>query len=649
MNAVDVKSMTKMDATYSPEDNKLRLRASSRLDAETYARVRAAGFIWAPRQELFVAPAWSPERGDLLVELCGDIGDEDTSLVERAEERAERFEDYSDKRETDAERAKVAVERIADGIPMGQPILVGHHSERRARRDAERIQNGMRKAVKLWETSKYWERRAKGALAHAKYKELPGVRHRRIKGLESDKRKMIKDRDQALLFIKLWSQPDMTKEKALRIANYGHGVSVWSDLDQDKITPTEAAERCIKSHTSTAERCERWLSHLENRLAYERAMLGESGGLAAERFWDIKVGGRVLIGRSGLTRIGASEWHVVERVNKGAEGRVNSVSVLGVSWTVGIETVRDYKDPQDGDAAKVKKANALPSLVNEQGDGFAQCTSEEWKRKSRSGSGCVRKLSATATHGACRVRECFAGGFNTKRVFVTDMPTKERPKLEAALEPVRFERELVVTESAPRAPKPTTEPTAFDAMKDTLKAGVQIVVNPDLFPTPPALARRMVEAARITEDDHVLEPSAGTGNIVRAILETGASVHAIESDPKLARMLGATFTERTLVECKDFLTLDAPGRFDVILMNPPFSEKRDVEHVAHALSLLAPGGRLVAIMSAGLRFRSDSRTAALRAIVSTFGHIEDLPEDSFKSIGTSVRTVLVTFTKPEAS
>ena len=37
---------TTSNATYDPADDKLRLRASSRLDAETYARVKAAGFGW---------------------------------------------------------------------------------------------------------------------------------------------------------------------------------------------------------------------------------------------------------------------------------------------------------------------------------------------------------------------------------------------------------------------------------------------------------------------------------------------------------------------------------------------------------------------------------------------------------------------------
>ncbi|HFT9398815.1 TPA: fertility inhibition protein FinO [Escherichia coli] len=41
-------------ATYSPDDNKLRLYAASRLDPETYKKVHDAGFRWAPRQALSI-------------------------------------------------------------------------------------------------------------------------------------------------------------------------------------------------------------------------------------------------------------------------------------------------------------------------------------------------------------------------------------------------------------------------------------------------------------------------------------------------------------------------------------------------------------------------------------------------------------------
>lgn len=196
--------MTTYTATYSPDDNKLRLYASSRLDAETYARVKSAGFKWAPKQELFVAPMWTPQREDLLMELAGEIGDEDKSLTERVEERADRFEDYSEKRADEAVAAKARVDEIADGIPLGQPILVGHHSEKRARKDAERIRSGMAKAVKLWDTAQYWTARAAGAVAHAKYKERPDVRARRIKGIAADKRKVEARKAKALAETALW-------------------------------------------------------------------------------------------------------------------------------------------------------------------------------------------------------------------------------------------------------------------------------------------------------------------------------------------------------------------------------------------------------------------------------------------------------------
>ncbi len=89
-------------------------------------------------------------------------------------------------------------------IPPGQPILVGHHSERRARRDAQRIENGMKRAVMLFERAEYWEERARSALLHAKYKERPDVRWRRIKKIEADLRKAEKTIAQSQKYLTMW-------------------------------------------------------------------------------------------------------------------------------------------------------------------------------------------------------------------------------------------------------------------------------------------------------------------------------------------------------------------------------------------------------------------------------------------------------------
>ena len=102
-------------ATYSPDDNKLRLYASQRLDAETFGRLKAAGFRWAPKQDLFFAPMWTPARAALCIELAGQIDDEDASLTERAEERADRFEGYSENRARDSEAARRGVEPVRAG------------------------------------------------------------------------------------------------------------------------------------------------------------------------------------------------------------------------------------------------------------------------------------------------------------------------------------------------------------------------------------------------------------------------------------------------------------------------------------------------------------------------------------------------------
>lgn len=69
-------------ATYSPDDNKLRLYASLRLDEETYSLINKAGFRWAPKQELFVAPA-RRRGGGCPAFLAGDIEDEDSTLFDR--------------------------------------------------------------------------------------------------------------------------------------------------------------------------------------------------------------------------------------------------------------------------------------------------------------------------------------------------------------------------------------------------------------------------------------------------------------------------------------------------------------------------------------------------------------------------------------
>ncbi|MGH7327645.1 MAG: DUF3560 domain-containing protein, partial [Polyangiaceae bacterium] len=49
----------------------------------------------------------------------------------------------------EAGAASTAARERADRIPFGQPILIGHHSEKRHRRDLERIHRGHERAFEL--------------------------------------------------------------------------------------------------------------------------------------------------------------------------------------------------------------------------------------------------------------------------------------------------------------------------------------------------------------------------------------------------------------------------------------------------------------------------------------------------------------------
>lgn len=620
-------------ATYSPDDNKLRLYSDSRLDAATYARARELGFIFAPKQGLFVAPMWTPSREDFLIKLAGEIGDEDTSLTARAEERAERFDEYSDKRANDAERAHSGVAAIAENIPFGQPILIGHHSERRARKDKERIENGMRKAVKMWETSAYWEQRAAGALAHAKYKELPQVRARRIKKIETDKRRNEKETAQANTFIKMWTstEKELTLERAKNIAGYSHVskcftlaeyprpaeasqyegmMSIYSALDDGIITPEQAREICLRAYQNGNEWRARWLAHYNNRLTYEKAMLNEQGrsDLIAPKARPKQL---------PICNYKQESFTIAHRWTRGEMETLKQVEMTSAEYMAVHEDQRGTRIVENSHRIRI----AILSFNDD---------------------GTLRKYA----------------GYQGKAyaIFLTDSKTHKKP------EPVESAPKQAPL-FAPRAehqPDPVADKrrAKLEAARDVLEQGVQVVAAPQLFPTPQELARRMVDALGGVcgvAGKRVLEPSAGTGNLIRAIYgaATGADcvrIVAIEVNNGLVKVLQEQ-RSKTLnaneknfeIHQADFMTCgEELGKFDCVIMNPPFVNQQDIDHVTHALTFLKEGGRLVAIMSAGVIFRQDRKATTFRALIDGMGGtIEELPDDSFKEYGTSVRTVLV--------
>ena len=70
-----------------------------------------------------------------------------TTYRERRERRAARREEWAEKRDEKAKGRFGAADQLAKRFDFGQPILVGHHSEKGARRDQEKIHGNMRQGV----------------------------------------------------------------------------------------------------------------------------------------------------------------------------------------------------------------------------------------------------------------------------------------------------------------------------------------------------------------------------------------------------------------------------------------------------------------------------------------------------------------------
>jgi methylase of polypeptide subunit release factors len=167
------------------------------------------------------------------------------------------------------------------------------------------------------------------------------------------------------------------------------------------------------------------------------------------------------------------------------------------------------------------------------------------------------------------------------------------------------------------------------------------------FYTPPGLARKVAKLAEVGNLDRVLEPSAGRGALALAVREIAptAEITMVEQLPENARYL-RSLDLGTVEEGPFNCEIPFIGTFDKVVMNPPFGQRQDVQHVLTAYGLLRSPGRLVAIMAAGIKFRGDRMARELRDLIRLWGFMEDIPEGTWDEAETKVQTVLVVIGKP---
>lgn len=171
---------------------------------------------------------------------------------------------------------------------------------------------------------------------------------------------------------------------------------------------------------------------------------------------------------------------------------------------------------------------------------------------------------------------------------------------------------------------------------------------PGYFPTPPAIVQQMIQLAGIYPGLRVLEPSAGKGDITDAIRAAGVEPDCIEVAESLRQILTV---KQFNLRGRDFLESDPQPIYERILMNPPFEKGQDIQHVRWAYEWLVEGGRIVAIVSNGVSYRSLKKYQQFREWLGFVGASDhELPDGAFLESDrpTNVKTRLLVIDKSDA-
>ncbi len=169
---------------------------------------------------------------------------------------------------------------------------------------------------------------------------------------------------------------------------------------------------------------------------------------------------------------------------------------------------------------------------------------------------------------------------------------------------------------------------------------------PGFFPTPQPVIERMLKLAQIDPNDYILEPSAGKGDIADAIRKFGYyyELTVLEISSTLCDILTAKGyhpLQEDFLQHKDL--------YDKIIMNPPFENGQDIDHVRHAYGLLKRKGILVAIMCESSFFRDNKKYVEFREWLDLVGGADTEKLESgtftgcqaFRQTGVASRIVVI--------
>jgi len=181
------------------EHNGLEISFDGKPASSVIASLKQNGFRWAHTSKVWYAKDYTYRReflntlatqGEDVAASGATFAEQMEAKAEKAGARQERLETAAEKASAEATRRFNTVHQIGDMIPMGQPVLVGHHSEGRHRAAIKRMDTNMSKGVEASKLAGELEHRAAAAGSNLERYNNPAFLARRIKDCETEIRKM---------------------------------------------------------------------------------------------------------------------------------------------------------------------------------------------------------------------------------------------------------------------------------------------------------------------------------------------------------------------------------------------------------------------------------------------------------------------------
>ncbi|OLP04524.1 DUF4942 domain-containing protein [Rhodoferax antarcticus] len=158
----------------------------------------------------------------------------------------------------------------------------------------------------------------------------------------------------------------------------------------------------------------------------------------------------------------------------------------------------------------------------------------------------------------------------------------------------------------------------------------------EFYPTPLALAQKMWAKFKERDFDRVLEPSAGSGNLIKTMPDRGyghQKIDCCEMDVSFHPVLKAL--PGVDVVGLDFLTFGNAAAYGAIIMNPPFSN--GVDHVLKAWEIAFDCEIVALLNSSSLKNPSSQKGRFLCDLIAKHGSVEFI-QDAFLGDGVQRET-----------